>query len=361
MKQKQKQLPPRVKAIIQANNLSEDLIDKELSEEELLNHLKELGFTDKGITPKEQFNELFEGELKRRLELDMEELKKPSPTDVYYQELYEVLELFLKSPVFNLLIISGRAGIGKSYKIVEWASRKNIIAYKYNGHITNLRLYQILYENDDSLIVFDDSNPILEDTNSISLLLQACETMKTRVVSWNTSRNMDIPQRFGFDGKVIILTNKIFDEIDEALLSRAIKFNLNFDNVTIIKIINSLCQLPEKKMILDLLQENVFKMEINLRLYKLLENLLLFLKEKNQIGKFLKLGGMLIEMESNPALKYAYELLKRTNDLKKCMSEFMEETGMSKRTFYRYRDKIGRLFLCQAVSGQKAGYLNEEM
>mgnify|MGYP001052742818 CR=1 FL=1 len=338
-----KKLSKRVKTLLKQANMEEDLIDKSLSEEEILNHLKEMGISEKSPTTKEEYFTKFENELKKRIEQDMEELKKPSPADVYYREMYEVLNLFLSSPTFNLLIISGRAGIGKSYKIIEWCGRNNIQAFKYNGHITPFQLFHILYAHSSSLIVFDDSNPILDNVSSISLLLQACETMKTRVVSWNTSKPVDIPERYSFDGKVIILTNRIFDELDEALQSRAIKFSLEFDNYKTLEIINSLCQLPEKKLIIDLLKENISKIELNLRLYKLLENLLLFLKSRNKLQNFQKFGGIIIEMESNKNLKICYELLKNTADMKKLVQKFVEETGCSRKTFYRYREKIETL------------------
>jgi hypothetical protein len=337
-------LTKRVKQLLKQANMEEDLIDKSLSEEEILSKLKEMGITEKSPTTKEEYFAKFESELKKRIEQDIEELKKPNPTDAYYKEMYEVLDLFLNSPTFNLLIISGRAGIGKSYKIMEWCGRNNIQAFKYNGHITNFRLFHILYDHSNSLIIFDDSNPILEDVNAISLLLQACETMKTRTVSWNTSHSIDIPQQFAFDGKIVILTNKSFSELDDALQSRAIKFSLDFNNFEILEIINSLCQLPEKNMIINLLKENINKIELNLRLYKLLENLLLYLKDRKKLDKFKKFGEIIIEMETNPNFKIAYEILKTTRSIKNSIKLFTEKTGLRRTAFYYYKKKIENLY-----------------
>jgi hypothetical protein len=336
-----KKLPKRVKTLLKENQIAEDLIDHTLSEEEMLNKLKQMGIQEKSPTTKEEYFNNFENDLKKRIEQDLENMKSPN-TDIYYQELFEMLELFLNSPTFNLLIISGRAGIGKSYKIIEWTKNNiNIEAFKYNGHITPFQLFHILYNhNSNSLVVFDDSNPILDNVSSVSLLLQACETMNTRVISWNTSKPVDIPPRFSFDGKVVILTNRTFDEIDEALQSRAIKFSLEFDNYKTLEIINSLCQLPEKNLIISLLKDNINRIEINLRLYKLLENLLVFLKSHNKLESFQKFGGIIIEMESNKNLRICYELFKNTSDIKKLIQKFMEETGSSKKTFYRYKEKI---------------------
>lgn len=338
-----KKLSKRVKTLLKQANMEEDLIDSSLSEEEILNKLKEMGISEKSPTTKEEYFAKFENELKKKIETDIEKMKKPSSSDVYYQDLYEILDVFINSPTFNLLIISGRAGIGKSFKIIEWCSRKNLQAFKYNGHITPFQLFHIFYSHSNSLVIFDDSNPILDNVSSVSLLLQACETMNTRVVSWNTSKPVDIPERYSFDGKVIILTNRDFAEIDEALQSRAIKFCLEFDNFKTLEIINSLCQLPEKDLIIKLLKDNISKIEVNLRLYKLLENFLLFLKGNNRLNDFQKLGSIVIEMESNKNLRICYELLKNTADVKKLVQKFVEETGCSRKTFYNYRDKIEKL------------------
>jgi hypothetical protein len=334
----------RLKKLLEENNMDEQLIDSSLSEEEILNQLKEMGITDKDYTTKEEYFSQLENELKRRMERDMEEFKKPNPADSYYKKLYEVLDLFLNSPTFNLLIVSGRAGIGKSYKIIEWCGRNNIRAFKYNGHITNFKLFQILYAHSNGLIIFDDSNPILEDTNAVSLLLQACETMRTRVVSWNTSRPMDAPKQFPFDGKIVILTNKTFSEINEALQSRAIKFSLDFNNFEMLEIIGSLCRLPEKNLIIDLLKENMNKMELNLRLYKLLENLLLYLKSRGKLEKFREFGKSIIEMEINPNFRIAYEILKSTKSIRNSIRLFAEKTGLKRTAFYYYKNKIEKLY-----------------
>jgi hypothetical protein len=326
-------------------------IDWSLSYDEIKNSFIQLLAIKGGKNPdgdvkteKVEYFNMLEEELRKRIENDMELLKETQDVDIFYQDMYKMLEVFHNSTHFNLLIISGRAGIGKSFSIMKWCVRNNITPHKYNGHITPYQLFHILYKHDKDLIIFDDSNPILENVSSVSLLLQACETMPTRVISWNTSKPMDIPERFSFDGKIIILTNKTFDEIDEALQSRALKYTLEFSNETMLKIINSICKLEEKNMILELLRKNFFDIEINLRVYKMLETLLLFLKSQNKLESFEKMGEIIIKMESNPNLKTAYEVLKTVCDLNKAVKVFMEKTGLKRTSFYYYKKKIGNLY-----------------
>jgi ACT domain-containing protein len=38
-------------------------------------------------------------------------------------------------------------------------------------------------------------------------------------------------------------------------------------------------------------------------------------------------------------------VLKETNDIKKALKEFIEETGKSRKTFYRYREKINEVMI----------------
>lgn len=338
-----KPLSKKVSYIVKKNNLDEHIIDHTLTEEEQLNFLKSLGYTDKQPTQKEEFFSHIEGETKRRIEEEMEKLKEGTQIDVYYQELYDVLQTFKENSHFNVLILSGRPAQGKSHQIETWVARNNLNFAKFNGHITPFQLYHILYYHSQSneWLVFDDSNPILENVSSVSLLLQAGETKETRVVMWNTSKPSDAPQNFTYDGKIIIISNKNFEDIDEALQSRAMKYELNFDNEKMLLMIKCICK---EDRILNLLKENVFRVELNLRVFKLIETVFYVLKNRNQLEKFELLGQLMIDMEINPNLRRAYDILKETGKIRSAVSRFMEETGCSRRSFYNYRQRIEILY-----------------
>jgi hypothetical protein len=114
------------------------------------------------------------------------------------------------------LVISGSPGIGKSYNVLEELSKLkkshglNVIVSK--GHLTPYKLYGMLVANagPESILVFDDCDAVLDNTQALNLLKAATEFAKKRYVSWNSSMNADtgVDDQVEFKGKVIVLTNK---------------------------------------------------------------------------------------------------------------------------------------------------------
>jgi len=322
-------------------------IDKSLSLSENINAFKSKGFIKEKLEEthqKDYAQSITINHLEERLQEELECLKLTDiASDTFYENLNNSIDLLMSNKSFSLLMVAGRGGTGKTTKGREILARKEInFAYR-SGHITPLELFRILHENyNKQVVIFDDSQPILENKSSISLLLQACDTRDVREVMWNTSKDLDISKRFEFEGKIIIITNQEFEEIYEPLSTRSIKCEVDFDNLTMMKIINSLCKLEEteKEMIMNLLNENFYKMEMNLRLYKLLEMILIHLKSLNRLDDFNKLAQMFLELETNPKLKYVYDCLKQTTDIRKQMSMFLDKFGCNKRTWYNYKERV---------------------
>lgn len=121
------------------------------------------------------------------------------------------------------LIISGPAGLGKSYT-VEQAIReydpdgiRSIIA---KGFVRPTGLYLLLYEyrHKGNVIVLDDADSIFADQDALNLLKTACDTTKKRMVSWRAETRMvdengdPVDRTFEYNGTIIFITNKDFDE-----------------------------------------------------------------------------------------------------------------------------------------------------
>ena len=78
----------------------------------------------------------------------------------------------------NTLLISGTAGIGKSYTVDKILTErdqqeKNPIRYiKYSGHVTPRALYEKLKENaaSDCVLVFDDADSVITNEDSVKPL-----------------------------------------------------------------------------------------------------------------------------------------------------------------------------------------------
>lgn len=146
------------------------------------------------------------------------------------------------------LIISGPAGIGKSY-IAESIAEKhdpngiNYTLAKGYGLATGIYKLGWRHREKGQTIIFDDIDRIFFDHNSLNLLKGLCDSLQRRRISWRTEKQFyddetgePIPPKYDFNGSVIFLTNYDFDDMIakghrlsrhfEALISRSDYLNL---------------------------------------------------------------------------------------------------------------------------------------
>lgn len=144
-------------------------------------------------------------------------------------------------------VITGEGGLGKTYtvtKTLEANGYKDIsdLAEFQVGTIVNTRkcfttvkgystakgLYRTLFENNKSVIVFDDCDAVLKDPVALNLLKGALDSYGKRIISWNADmRDDDLPRSFNFEGRVIFISNMDQDRIDQAIRSRSMMIDLS--------------------------------------------------------------------------------------------------------------------------------------
>jgi len=144
-------------------------------------------------------------------------------------------------------IITGEGGLGKTYtvtKTLESNGYKDIsdLADFQVGTVINTRkcftmvkgfstakgLYRTLFENNKSIIVFDDCDAVLKDPVALNLLKGALDSYGKRIISWNADmRDDDLPRSFNFEGRVIFISNMDQDRIDQAIRSRSMMIDLS--------------------------------------------------------------------------------------------------------------------------------------
>jgi len=152
-------------------------------------------------------------------------------------ELLNELTIDCVMGTVRALVVSGSAGCGKSTGVSqtlckiqrEVQGESGRVASKYpkdfsysivRGISSPIGLYQTLWNNrlTGQVTVFDDSDNILFEEDSLILLKHALDSSPTRVLSWNTETkvliNALIPREFEFNGSVIFLTNLQFDQND---------------------------------------------------------------------------------------------------------------------------------------------------
>ena len=143
------------------------------------------------------------------------------------KDRFEALEVMAEATgkgINRSLIVSGPAGLGKSYtveaKLEELESMGHSVTY-IKGYVRPLALYKLLYEtrHAKSVLVFDDSDSVFYDDVSMNLLKGACDSTDRRVLHWlsksiekeEDDEGESIPEKFEFEGSIIFITNYDFD------------------------------------------------------------------------------------------------------------------------------------------------------
>lgn len=139
---------------------------------------------------------------------------------------FEILDVLAEACTVGnarALIVSGPAGLGKSYTI-----EKRLAAWDPNelnhtvvkGYVRPTGLVKLLYSyrHAGNVIVFDDADAIFFDDVSLNLLKAVCDTTERRRVSWLSEGSLideesgeRVPRSFDFDGTIIFISNYDFD------------------------------------------------------------------------------------------------------------------------------------------------------
>ena len=153
----------------------------------------------------------------------------------------------------NSLIITGGSGLGKTFEVTK-ALNESRVRYKFvKGDISTSGLYELLFNNRDKLIVFDDCDAVLtnvdpnilksaldsyperEVTRSISSYFNTDDmTMKDIIANYTGNKSISdnpnlfnpknqdkMPRSFIFTGRVIFISNLKINQIDKNLITRA--------------------------------------------------------------------------------------------------------------------------------------------
>ena len=144
-------------------------------------------------------------------------------------------------------VITGEGGLGKTFTVTKTLDaagfkdisdlaefqvgstiRKSKSFTMVKGYSTAKGLYRTLFENNHSIVVFDDCDAVLKDPVALNLLKGALDSYGKRIISWNADmKDDDLPRSFNFEGRIIFISNMDQDKIDQAIRSRSMMIDLS--------------------------------------------------------------------------------------------------------------------------------------
>lgn len=160
---------------------------------------------------------------------------------------YTIRMVFTKN--INGLIITGSPGIGKTYSLLQIIKDLNLkededYYYVQGAKITLVQFFKTMYLNQDKIIIFDDSDSVIQNSDGINMLKAALDSNPRRVITYKSAAIIKegIPTDFSFTGKCIFISNLPIENIDSALKSRSLVMDLHMTREEKFNRIKSLAQ-----------------------------------------------------------------------------------------------------------------------
>lgn len=242
-----------------------------------------LGLQFLAIKLKNWVNEISSNRAENKLNKELFSSQNGRETDFEcYNKLINSIELTIKNPRVKSLIICGIPGTSKTYivrRTIYFNNLKSGSDYVIlkGGTMNLMDFCSVLYKNSNKIIVLDDFDSPLEDKDLVNILKSATDSYGKRIISVPRVKKVqngggddyDLPQKFVFNGKIIIITNKEFKELDKALISRSLTVEVNFspeefvDNIQkMLKYIMPNVSMEIKQEVLDYINQQVQKHKI---------------------------------------------------------------------------------------------------
>ena len=211
-------------------------------------------------------------------------------------EIYANLVNFIKQVVdgpFPAVIICGPPGTSKTYivrRTFYFMNLKPGKEYKIEKGATIglIDIFALLYRMKNGILVLDDFDTPLQNVDTVNFLKSITDSYTRRVLSMprvtkiskdeRGPEELDIPQKFEYKGKLIIVTNMERNQLDKALLSRCPSVEVKFSTQQILislekmyKFVRPSVEMTIKKEVLDYMVKLYAKdkhIELNFRSYQ---------------------------------------------------------------------------------------------
>lgn len=160
-----------------------------------------------------------------------------------YNKLIRSITMLIKSDKIKSILLCGIPGTSKTHMVRRTLYFNNLKSGSDYTIIKGSTMSLIdflssLYDNRNKIVILDDFDKPLEDPDTVNVLKAATDSYSKRIISCPIAKQVsattqgavtyNVPQKFEFTGKIIIITNKRFKEIDKAFISRCLTIELNF-------------------------------------------------------------------------------------------------------------------------------------
>lgn len=195
----------------------------------------------------------------------LEQAVDPISAEELFDDLERLVKMVVKGARPSLVVIGG-PGTGKTKTITDTVGdaglKKGPQWVMVKGKAAPLALYSALFMNQDKLIIFDDTDSVWGNEDSVNILKAALDSSPVRTVSWastatqavthmtddekaaysedvfttlkaDAAAKVKLPGEFDFKGRVIFISNMAKKDLDSAVLNRSmfIDMTLTSDQV----------------------------------------------------------------------------------------------------------------------------------
>lgn len=152
------------------------------------------------------------------------------PINERFLFLHDLTQMVITNHTQSLVVL-GEGGLGKTYTVTKAIENSGLRPDQYyfiKGYSTARGLYNLLYDHNDKLIIFDDCDSVLEDKTSQNLLKSALDSYDVRRLTWSAKMRSgdEYPQEFDFTGRIIFISNKSREKVFQPILTRSMIVDL---------------------------------------------------------------------------------------------------------------------------------------
>lgn len=191
-------------------------------------------------------------------EMDDYEPKEKFSINERFEFIEKMVGMVAKSSIVSA-VITGKGGLGKTYTVLHSLNNHNYENVTgtvagvsmdrtfrvVKGYSTPKGLYRTLFENQRNIIVFDDTDAVLDNDVSLNILKAALDSYDERVINWNADlKDQDLPKEFIFNGRIIFISNRNHNTIDQAIRSRSMMVDLSMTNDEMIERMSYIASQP---------------------------------------------------------------------------------------------------------------------